>query len=100
MTKKQEPEPFVSDSGTKFEYVWRIWHKPTKTFFKPGRGFDSLDPRMAKTYSRKPSLSVAVRPLPHTTYVSRVSGKDCWRPRDEFEVVEYVIAQSGKTYTS
>ena len=99
-TKKDIHAPIVSESGRVFEKVWRVKHVPSGAFFKPGRGFSTREGRLAKTYSRKPSLGIIGPELdyagkPNLIYVNVTSGK---HPRSEFKVVEYIIAESGTVY--
>jgi hypothetical protein len=100
MTKKINQDPIVSN-GRVYEKVWRIKHIPSGAYFKPGKGFTTTEGRLAKTYSRKPSLSIlGTYPrfdsgkIEHFVHVDNLG----WRPHDEFKVVEYVITESGAVY--
>ena len=103
MAKKKSDAyaPIILDNGTVIEKVWRIKHMPTGAYFKPGQGFSTKEGRLAKTYSRKPSLSIlgtykeyGTSILKHYVHVDNAQ----WCPHDEFKVVEYIITESGKTY--
>lgn len=99
-SKKNIHAPIVTESGRIFEKVWRIKHIPSGAFFKPGNRFSTTEGRLAKTYSRKPSLGVLGPELdfdrkPSMIYV-HVTGSR--HPRSEFKVVEYIIAESGTVY--
>jgi hypothetical protein len=102
MTKKIDQEPIVAASGRVFEKVWRIKHMPSGAFFKPGGiGFSTTEGRLAKTYSRKPSLSILgtyprhdTGRVEHYVHLNDIG----WRPHDEFKVVEYMITESGTVY--
>lgn len=99
-TKKNIHAPIVTESGRIFEKVWRVKHIPSGAFFKPGRGFSTTEGRLAKTYSRKPSLGIIGPELDHVgkpklIYVHITKGH---HPRSEFKVIEYIIAESGIVY--
>lgn len=96
MAKTRIHDPIVLDNGAVIEKVWRIKHIPSGAYFKPSRGFSTTEGRLAKTYSRKPSLSIL--PKNWSTGQIFISLIDKYAEPDEVKVVEYLITESGKQY--